>query len=149
MTRSGTIDTIRFAVSDADLERCYPVMAELRKSLGLAEFLERSKRQKELYGYDVVFVQDASSSEVKAVAGIRIAEWLAGGKYLEIEDLVTARDARSSGFGSELFDWIIEHARQQGCSQVRLVSLVCRFGAHRFYLRKRMNIEAHYFSMSI
>lgn len=147
MTTTAKIDTIRFAGSNADLERCYPVMAELRKNLSLSDFIERSKRQKELYGFEIVFVE--AGQNVRAVAGIRIAEWLAGGKYLEIEDLVTARDARSSGFGGELFDWITGYAKQQGCVQVRLVSSVCRFGAHRFYLRKRMNIEAHYFSMSI
>lgn len=138
---------IRIAASDADLEQCFPVMAELRKNLGQEEFVERSKRQRELYGFEIVFISDAAG--VKAVAGIRIAEWLAGGRYLEIEDLVTARDSRSSGFGGQLFDWIVEYATQERCEQVRLVSSVCRFGAHRFYLRRRMNIEAHYFSMSI
>lgn len=141
------MSTIKIADSDADLERCYPVMAELRKNLGMTEFIESVKRQKDLYGFEIVFVDDAFG--VRAVAGIRIAEWLAGGKYLEIEDLVTTRDARSNGFGGELFDWIVDFAKQEACSQVRLVSSVCRFGAHRFYLRRRMNIEAHYFSMTI
>lgn len=138
---------IKIAETDAEIDRCYPVMAELRKNLGRTEFVERVKRQKELYGFEIAFVED--DLDIKAVAGIRIAEWLAGGKYLEIEDLVTARDARSGGFGGELFDWIVDLAKTENCSQVRLVSSVCRFGAHRFYLRKRMNIEAHYFSMSL
>lgn len=141
------MSSIKIATSGADLERCYPVMAELRKNIGQTEFIERVTRQKELYGFEIVFVDDESG--VQAVAGIRIAEWLAGGKYLEIEDLVTTRDARSTGLGGELFDWIVNFAKEEACSQVRLVSSVCRFGAHRFYLRRRMNIEAHYFSMTI
>lgn len=77
------MSNIKIATSDADLERCYPVMAELRKNIGLTEFIERVIRQKELYGFEIVFVDDASG--VQAVAGIRIAEWLAGGKYLELK----------------------------------------------------------------
>lgn len=138
---------IKIADSDADLESCYTVMAELRKNLGQAEFIERVKRQREFYGFEIVFAEDGG--DIKAVAGIRIAEWLAGGKYLEIEDLVTKDGERSSGYGGELFDWIVEFAKREGCGQLRLVSAVTRFGAHRFYLKKGMNIEAHYFSMSL
>jgi hypothetical protein len=36
-----------------------------------------------------------------------------------------------------------------GCRQVRLVSGVKRADAHRFYLRKGMIIEAHYFSIDL
>jgi hypothetical protein len=32
---------------------------------------------------------------------------------------------------------------------VRLVSRVSRLDAHRFYLRKGMSLEAHYFSMNV
>jgi len=74
---------------------------------------------------------------------------LAGGKYLEIEDLVSKSDERSKGYGGQLFDWLIERAEENHCDQIRLVSRVTRFNAHRFYLRKRMNIEAHYFSMNL
>jgi GNAT superfamily N-acetyltransferase len=135
---------IKIAESDAEIESCYNVMAELRPHLVEREFVERVKRQAEQHGFQVAFLTDG---EVKAVAGIRIAEWLASGKYLEIEDLVTKSGERSSGYGGELFDWIVELARREECCQLRLVSSVTRFGAHRFYLRKGMNIEAHYFSM--
>lgn len=35
------------------------------------------------------------------------------------------------------------------CEQIKLVSNVKRFAAHRFYLNKRMIIKAHYFSLSL
>jgi GNAT superfamily N-acetyltransferase len=137
---------IKIAESDAEIESCYAVMAELRPHLVEGEFLERVKRQSEQHGFRIAFLADG---EVRAVAGIRIAEWLAGGKYLEIEDLVTKSGERSFGYGGELFDWLVDLARGEGCSQLRLVSAVTRFGAHRFYLRKGMKIEAHYFSMTL
>ncbi|MEP7148953.1 MAG: GNAT family N-acetyltransferase, partial [Acidobacteriota bacterium] len=56
---------------------------------------------------------------------------------------------RSKGYGGELFDWIVDLARAENCDHVRLLSGVQRFDAHRFYLMKRMNIEAHYFTLSL
>jgi GNAT superfamily N-acetyltransferase len=140
------MNEIKIAQSDAEIESCFAVMAELRPHLVANEFLERVKRQSQHHGFFLVFLAD---DEVKAVAGIRIAEWLAGGRYLEIEDLVTRDADRSSGYGSELFDWIVDLAKRRDCDQLRLVSSVTRFGAHRFYLRKGMKIEAHYFSMQL
>ena len=125
---------------------CYPVIAELRPHIQADEFLPMVKRLKEISGFQLAYLTD---SEIKAVAGFRISEWLAGGKYLEIEDLVAKSSERSKGYGGELFDWLVQHARENNCQQVRLVSRVSRVDAHRFYLRKGMNLEAHYFSMNL
>ena len=96
--------------------------------------------------FRLVYLDD---NGVKAVGSYRIGEWLAGGKYLEIEDLVSKSDERSKGYGGELFDWIVKFAKQENCIQIKLVSHVTRFGAHRFYLNKKMIIEAHYFSLAL
>jgi len=86
---------------------------------------------------------------VKAVAGFRVSDWLHAGKYLEIEDLVAAVDERSKGYGGRLFDWLLAQAASRSCRQLRLLSGVKRTDAHRFYLRKGMIIEAHYFSLNV
>lgn len=139
--------TIAIARSDAEIRACYSTMAELRPHLGPDDFLAQVKRQAEAHGFRLAML--AADGEVRAVAGIRIAEWLAGGTYLEIEDLVARSGDRSKGYGGELFDWIIALAKREHCRQIRLVSHVSRFAAHRFYLAKRMIIEAHYFSIPI
>ena len=140
--------TKRIAVADTDalIDACYPVMAELRPKISRDEFLPFVKRLAASQGFNLAFLDDDG---IKAVAGYRVAEWLAGGRYLEIEDLVTAADARSKGYGGELFDWILAEAARQGCRQVRLVSNVRRVDAHRFYTRKGMTHEAHYFSINV
>lgn len=138
---------IAIAGTDKEIEDCYAVMAELRPHIPRAEFLPTVKNLMANTGFRLVYLTD--EREVKAVGGFRIAEWLAGGKYLEIEDLATKDGERSKGYGGELFDWLVEHAKRENCDQLRLVSHVKRFGAHRFYLRKGMIIEAHYFSMSL
>ncbi|MBA4183261.1 MAG: GNAT family N-acetyltransferase [Acidobacteria bacterium] len=137
---------IAVATTDDEIQNCYAVMAELRPHIKPEEFLPQVKRQAENSGYELAYLTDG---EVKAVGGFRISEWLSGGKYLEIEDLVAKSGERSKGYGGELFDWLIEHAKENNCNQVKLVSHVKRFGAHRFYLQKRMDIQAHYFSLNL
>ena len=140
--------TKRIALADTDalIDACFPVMAELRPKITRQDFLPFVKRLAANQGFKLAFLDDGG---IKAVAGYRVAEWLAGGRYLEIEDLVTAADARSKGYGGELFDWIVAEAAREGCRQVRLVSNVRRVDAHRFYARKGMTHEAHYFSINV
>ena len=137
---------IAVAESDKEIEDCYAVMTELRPHISREEFLPLVKKLSESTGFRLVYLKD---EEIKAVGGFRIAEWLAGGKYLEIEDLVSKDGERSKGYGGAIFDWLVEHGKRENCNQVRLVSHVKRFTAHRFYLRKGMIIEAHYFSMAL
>lgn len=137
---------IRLAESDAEILDCYAVMAELRPHISAEEFLPRVKTLSEIAGFRLAYLID---EDVKAVAGFRISEWLAGGKYMEIEDLVAKSGERSKGFGGELFDWLVAYAKRENCAQIKLVSHVKRFGAHKFYLEKRMIIEAHYFSLKL
>jgi GNAT superfamily N-acetyltransferase len=122
-------------------------MSELRTHIAREDFLPRVRRQMESFDYRLAYLKD--DGEVKAVAGIRISEWLHGGKYVEIDDLVSKAGERSKGYGGKLFDWVVEFARSENCDHVRLLSGVQRFDAHRFYLTKRMNIEAHYFTVKL
>lgn len=138
---------IKIAGTDKEIEDCFAVMTELRPHIAHADFVPTVKRLMAQTNFRMVYLED--EGVVKAVGGFRIAEWLAGGKYLEIEDLATRDGERSRGCGGKLFDWLVAHAKKNGCDQLRLVSHVRRFGAHRFYLGKRMIIEAHYFSMSL
>jgi GNAT superfamily N-acetyltransferase len=139
--------TIAVAETDAEINDCYDVMSQLRPHIAREDFLPQVRRQMDYFGYRIVYLKD--DGEVKAVAGIRVSEWLHRGKYLEIDDLVSQEGDRSKGYGGRLFDWIVDHARSEQCNHVRLLSGVQRFDAHRFYLRKRMNIEAHYFSRDL
>ena len=137
---------VTVAQSEQEISDCYVIMAELRPHIQRDEFLPMVKRLSDVAGFQLAYLTDG---EIKAVAGFRISEWLAGGKYLEIEDLVAKSGERSKGYGGELFDWLVTFAAENNCAQVRLVSRVTRIEAHRFYLRKGMNLEAHYFSMNL
>lgn len=137
---------IALAEDEQQILACYPIMVELRPHLSREEFLSKVNRLARIAGYRLAYLNDYG---VKAVAGYRISEWLAGGRYLEIEDLVTASGERSKGYGGELFDWLVKHAEEHHCEHVRLISRVTRFDAHRFYLNKRMKLESYYFTMQL
>ncbi len=139
-----------FLAKDEDqILSCYPVMAELRPHVQPDEFLTRIKRQQEIAGYELAAITAEADGEVKAVAGFRISECLAWGKFLYVDDLVSKSDDRSKGYGGALFDWVVEYAKENDCDQFHLDSGVHRFAAHRFYLVKRMSIEGHHFGLKL
>lgn len=138
---------IKIAETEEEIRKCFPVMAELRPHFtNEDEFFAQVKRQSENHDFRLVFLEDGG---VKAVAGIRIGEWLGRGKYLEIEDLVTTADSRSKNYGGQLFDWVEEYAKRENCFEIKLVSHVTRYATHKFYLNKGMIIDAHFFSKEL
>ena len=127
--------TVRPAQTDADVERCFPVLVQLRPSLDPATFLADVRRQ-EASGYRLALLEEGG--EVRAVAGYRVLEMLSRGRFLYVDDLVTDKTHRSRGAGGVLFDWLMDEARAHGCQRIDLDSGVQREAAHRFYLRKKM-----------
>ncbi len=132
--------------TQADIERCHPVMAQLRPHLSLTEFVARVLRQTH-EGYRLLHAEIAGN--VVGVAGCRIMETLAWGRILYVDDLVTDEAWRSQRVGSTLFDALVQFARDRECRELHLDSGVQRFDAHRFYLAKRMHITSHHFSMRL
>lgn len=134
------------ATTVEDIARCFSVMRELRPRFELAVFIPQVQRQQR-DGYRLAFVE--ADGVVEACAGFRLSENLAWGRFLYVDDLVTAESARSRGHGARLMEWLIEQARSAGCAQLHLDSGVQRFAAHRFYLRERMEITSHHFGLKL
>jgi GNAT superfamily N-acetyltransferase len=137
---------IRVAVSGKDLRRCYPVVAELRPHLSEAAFVAQVRRQRRA-GFRLVYLE--ADGAIQSVAGYRLSENLAWGRFLYVDDLVTRAATRSQGWGRRLFTWLLARARAAGCDQLHLDSGVQRFGAHRFYLRQGMDITSHHFAVRL
>ena len=141
------LPTVKEATTADAIDRCFSVMHELRPHLDRAGYAAQVQRQMDNHGYRLVYVE--ADGEVVAAAGYRIAEWLAWGRSMYVDDLVTSANVRSSGHGGQLLDWMIEKTKREGCIEFHLDSGVQRFAAHRFYLRKRMDIVAHHFAMKV
>lgn len=143
---AATLDTIRLAESDAEIINCFPVMNQLRPDLRLDEFVATIRRQED-GGYQLAYL--LSGDAVRAVAGFRIIDNLAGGRILYVDDLVTDASVRSSGHGAALLEWLVQRARDAGCRNLELDSGVHRFDAHRFYYVNRMVITSHHFRLTL
>lgn len=139
--------TIRRLTTPAELAMCYPAIEELRPHLSEAEFLQQALRQMTQHGYQLVALFDAEA--VVAVAGYRIAEYLAWGRTFYVDDLITRESARSQGHGGRLLDWLLQEARQLDCAQFHLDSGVHRHAAHRLYMSRHLQISSHHFSLPL
>ncbi len=135
---------IRIASTDTEIAACYPVMRELRPHIiAPAQFLSRVRSQ-EAAGYRLACGQ-VSDAPV-AVAGFRVLENLAWGRFLYVDDLVTLPAYRSQGYGTRMLAWLREYAKMQGCQQLHLDSGMQRKDAHRFYEREGMIKAGFHFS---
>ena len=138
--------TIRVAESNDELERCFPVMRELRPLLEADSFVSRVRSQEDK-GYRIAYVDDGA--RVVAVAGFRIIETLVDGRFLYIDDLVTRDSSRSEGHGAALFNWLCERAAAEACMSIQLDSGHHRKDAHRFYQREGMENSGLHFKKNL
>ena len=137
---------ITLATTTEALKRCHPVMAELRPHLSEQQFMDQVLRQQR-EGYHLAMLEEGNA--VRALAGFRFLEMLAFGKILYVDDLVTHSAHRSRGHGKQLFEWLVQQARNNHCAQLHLDSGVQRHDAHRFYLTQRMDINSHHFALKL
>lgn len=137
---------IQIAVTDADINACCLVMHELRPHIVIQQFLSWMRNQEKI-GFQLAYVREPTS--VVAVAGFRISENLAWGKFVYVDDLITLSTHRSKGYGAALLAWLIDYAEQNGCAQLHLDSGVQRKDAHRFYEREGMTLMGYHFSQQI
>ena len=121
-------------------------MRQLRPHLLEEEFVERVAIQRR-QGYQLLAA--VVDGEPAAVAGFRVLDNLAWGRFLYVDDLVADEARRSLGYGGLLLDWLVDYCRENGLAELHLDSGVQRFAAHRFYLRKRMEITCHHFGLKI
>ena len=138
---------IKIAETDEEILDSFAVMSELRPDYTPETYLAQVRKQMDGHSYRVAMLTDGEA--VQCVAGFRITESLAWKKFMYVDDLVTADSARSSGCGKQLFDWLAQLARDSGCGELHLDSGVQRHGAHRFYLRERMDITCYHFMRAL
>ena len=134
---------IKHAETDEAILACHPAMMELRPHItDPAEFLARVRRQM-AQGYRLIYVEDEGAPA--ACAGFRLAEHLAWGRALYLDDLICREAKRGRGHASALMDWLEAHAREKGCGQFHLDSGCQRLVAHRFYHGRGMSITSFHF----
>ncbi|HET7053657.1 MAG TPA: GNAT family N-acetyltransferase [Solirubrobacterales bacterium] len=127
----------------------FAAMGALRTDLADEEsFVGRVDGTLRGQGYRLAGAFEAGAEGAVGVAGFRIADSLAWGRYLYVDDLSTLPEARRRGHGRALLDWLLEEARRESCEQLHLDSGVelNRADAHRLYLNAGLVITAHHFA---
>jgi GNAT superfamily N-acetyltransferase len=122
-----------------DSALAYVAMAELRRLDSREDFEGRVAAQRR-EGYRLVASFEEDDADAAAVAGFRLAHFLAWGKAIYVDDLSTRASYRGRGHGARLMEWLIAEARRLDCDQLHLDSGVGadRESAHRLYLNKRL-----------
>lgn len=139
---------VHVAEDAAALTACWPVMQQLRPHLDAAAFMDQVRRQQSAAGYRLAYACEAGGPPL-GCAGFRVTEFLAWGRTLYVDDLVTDEARRGTGVGGALMGWLVAEAKRAGCAQLHLDSGVQRFGAHRFYLTQGMDITSHHFALKL
>ncbi len=132
---------IFIANTDAEIESCFPAFSVLRPHIEQKNFLAQVRRQ-QAQSYQILALRH--DGIVKSAAGFRLAEFLAWGKVLYIDDLTTLPGETANGFAGALLDWLINHAKSCHCQGVHLDTGYARHAAHRLYLRKGFQLNCHH-----
>jgi ribosomal protein S18 acetylase RimI-like enzyme len=136
--------TIRHAETEAEIAACFPVMLLLRPHLtGAEEFVARVTRQ-HAAGYRLLAAW--SDAAPVGLAGYRSEENLIRGKFVYVDDLVTAAEARRNRIGARLLEAVAMIGRDAGCAHLVLDTALDNVLAHRFYYRQGMLARALRFS---
>lgn len=139
--------TLRHAETDQEVAACFPVMAQLRPHLASAEeFVARVTRQR-AEGYRLLAAW--RDGVAVALAGYRTEENLIHGRFLYVDDLVTAETERRQGLGARLLDAVAGEGRRLGCRRLVLDTALDNVLGHRFYYRQGLVARALRFSREI
>lgn len=138
---------LRHADSATEIAACYPVMALLRPHLASADELVARVGRQQGDGYRLLALwRDAAPV---ALAGYRLQENLIHGRFIYVDDLVTAAEERGHGHGARLLDAVAEIGREAGCGRLVLDTALDNVLAHRFYYRQGLLARALRFSQPV
>jgi GNAT superfamily N-acetyltransferase len=140
------MSTIQIATMSSEIDRCFPVMRQLRPALIAEEFVGRIQTQ-QAEGYQLAFLE--SDGTIVSVAGFRVQNLLWSGKTLYVDDLVTDEGSRSKGHGESMLTWLIALAKEAGCTTFMLDSGTHRHEAHAFYFRHGLRICDFHFKLPL
>lgn len=133
--------------SEQDYQACFNVMRELRPHLAdAATFIAQVRRQA---GHGYRLLAAWQDNLIKGLAGYRIQENLLYGRFLYVDDLVAASDARRYGLGGMLIDALRKEAQRQGCAHFVLDTALGNALGQRFYFRQGLLAKGLHFSQPL
>lgn len=121
---------IRVLKTKQEMLANYELLLEVYPNLKMEEYdRELDDMIPHNYGQVAVFIEN----ECVGLTGFWIGTKLWCGKYLELDNVVISSKKRSKGIGKVLFDYMVEIAKNEGCSMLALDSYTSNFKAHKFF----------------
>ena len=137
----------RIDIDSVEWKKVFATIAVLRPHLAWNEFLPQLQIQYS-QGYQLAGFE-GDDEKYACLIGFRVSHFLAWGKILYVDDLVTHPEYRGKGHAGRLLDWVLAEAKKQGCEQVHLDSGYQRNDAHRLYLKKGFELRSHHFVLAL
>ncbi|WP_346841645.1 GNAT family N-acetyltransferase [Metapseudomonas otitidis] len=126
------------------LRAAFGLMHQLRPRLVDAEaFVQRVARQRQ-QGYRLLAA--SQDGRLLGLAGYRTLDNLIHDRFVYVDDLVTAEEARSQGVGAALLTEVERLARADGCAKLVLDTALANALAQRFYFRQGLLATGLHFS---
>jgi GNAT superfamily N-acetyltransferase len=116
-----------------DLEKCFPIIKELRPNLSMENYLFIYEQSHKNDGYELIAIEE--NEIVIAVMGYRILYDFVRGKHIYIDDLISTEQARSRGLGVELLLYAENVAKELNCNGLRLCTGLDNERGMKFYER--------------
>jgi ribosomal protein S18 acetylase RimI-like enzyme len=138
---------LRHAETDREVAACFRVMALLRPHLSTAEELVTRIARQRAAGYRILAAW--RDDLPLALAGYRVEENVIHGRFIYVDDLVTAESERGSGLGARLLAAVAAEGQREGCTRLVLDTALDNVLAHRFYYRQGLLARALRFSRAI
>ena len=126
---------------------CFDLMRELRPHLESAQAFHRQIERQASQAYRLLAAWE--NEQAVALAGYRVQENLLYGRFVYIDDLVVAPQARSHGLGKKMIDAVREQARQLGCAHLVLDTGLANALGQRFYFRQGVLAKGLHFSQAL
>ncbi|MBS1968821.1 MAG: GNAT family N-acetyltransferase [Bdellovibrionales bacterium] len=130
-----------------ELERCFPVMKELRPHLNVQEYLEIYRHAHAMDGYEILAMEQ--KGEIIAVMGYRILYDFVRGRHLYIDDLVSTEKMRSQGLGGEMLKQAEVIAKDLHCKSMRLCAVLENDLGIKFYEKHHWTKRAYAFTKKV
>lgn len=121
------------AKSRSELEKCFPVMKELRPHLDFENYISIYEQAHRSDGFEIVAIEE--DNKILALMGYRILSDYVRGKHIYVDDLVSSESVRSKGLGAELLKYAEGVAKEMNCTTLRLCTGIENERGVNFYER--------------
>lgn len=132
--------TIRLLKTD-ELHTILPFLQMLNENTSLAT-LEIRLKEMEANNYRCVGVYDAD--KLIGISGLWILTKHYVGKHIEPDNVIIHPDYRNKKIGEQLFKWIFDYAREQGCVASELNCYVHNHKGVRFWINQGYRIIGYH-----